>query len=85
MSPRRRCPVDALKCRTKGLFESDEEAFSHGRVLVKVSVSRARGLTGFAVASAAEAAAGLAGPATFSPPEEEQVRVGPNVSSVGGI
>eukprot|EP00903_Cladosiphon_okamuranus_P019670 g18080.t2 len=42
----------------QGLFELDEEAFANGMVLVRVSVSRARGLGAVAAMAAAAAASG---------------------------
>ena len=57
----------------QGLFELDEEAFASGMVLVRVSVSRARGL-GAVAAMAAAAAAGTTAAAggSSSPPDGGQ-------------
>lgn len=64
---RRRAREERIR---QGLFDTDEEAFTNGRVLVRVSVSRARGLDIIAEAAAETSVGGGSG--SFAPPPEDE-------------
>lgn len=67
---RRRAREERIR---QGLFDTDEEAFAKGRVLVRVSVPRARGLDIIAEAASEASIGGGLGSFT-SPPYEEDDR-----------
>lgn len=64
---RRRAREERIR---QGLFETDEEAFANGRVLVRVSVSKARGLD--IIAEAASEASNGGGMGSFPSSLDEE-------------